>query len=354
MTNAALLEVSDLAVHFGGRGRRQRAVKAVNGVDLTVGRGEVVGVVGESGSGKSTLARAILRLVPIERGRILFEGHDVAALDGQELHRVRRRMQMVFQDPYASLDPSMVVEDSIGEPLDIHRAWADAGVERRGRSTWRRNRVLELLETVGLSHEYAQRYPHEFSGGQRQRIAIARALALGPDLLVCDEPVSALDVSTQNQVINLLSDLRERLDIACLFIAHDLTVVRHVSDRIAVMYLGSIVETGPADRVVDAPAHPYTDALLSAVPMPTRLRTRERIVLTGDIPDPANAPRGCPFSTRCVHVMEVCRTAMPDPTPVDGGGTVACHLQTSGPTLRGASLNVLTRFGEPKRVTHRP
>lgn len=334
MSATPLLEVEDLCVSFTtGRGLlgAKRVVHAVNGINLTVGQGETVGLVGESGSGKSTTGRAILRLVPIERGSVRIDGTDVASLAKRELRRARRDMQMVFQDPYSSLDPAMLVADSIGEPLEVHE-----GLKGEARD----KRVRELLEVVRLSPDHLHRYPYEFSGGQRQRLAIARAVALRPRLIVCDEAVSALDVSTQNQIINLLEDLRTEFGIAYLFIAHDLAVVRHISHRTAVMYLGRIVEQGETERVYTRAAHPYTQALLSAIPVPNpvRARTRRRIVLEGDIPDPADLPSGCAFHTRCVYAMDVCREVVPQMTAVNGGGEVACHLQTSGPELRGASL----------------
>ncbi|TYK44480.1 ABC transporter ATP-binding protein [Actinomadura decatromicini] len=313
-----------------------RQVRAVNDVTFQIAEGETFGLVGESGSGKSTTGRALLRLVPTAGGTITVAGQDVTALRGGSLRRARRSMQMVFQDPYSSLDPSATVAASIAEPLLVHEKMSAKAA---------RARVDELIEMVGLRASYADRYPHEFSGGQRQRLAIARAIALNPRFIVCDEAVSALDVSTQNQVINLLERLRAEFRLTYLFIAHDLAVVRHISHRVGVMYLGRIVETGPAERVYSAPAHPYTRALLSAIPDPRR--KTERIVLEGDLPDPANPPVGCPFQTRCRFVMEVCRQRMPEHTAVDGGGEVACHLQTSGPALSGASLNELDVNSRP-------
>ena len=315
-------EVEDLHVEFRlrrGALTRRVPLRAVRAVDLTIAPGETVGLVGESGSGKSTAGRAMLRLVEPTRGRIRLEGADITRLRGAELRAVRRKMQMVFQDPYSSLDPSMVIAESIGEPLDTH--------ENLGRAE-RTARVEDLLEQVNLSRRHLNRYPYEFSGGQRQRIAIARAVALHPRLLVCDEAVSALDVSTQNQILNLLEDIQDESGLSYLFIAHDLAVVRHIAHRVAVMYLGGIVETGPTERLFERPAHPYTEALLSAVPLPSprRQRERERIVLTGEVPDATNPPNGCAFHTRCPYVMDVCREIAPEPTPVEGGGTVRCHL----------------------------
>ncbi|GAA5162611.1 dipeptide ABC transporter ATP-binding protein [Pseudonocardia eucalypti] len=327
-----LVEVRGLNVVFR-KGRSlgaPRLVRAVNDVSFSIERGETLGLVGESGSGKSTTGRALLKLVPYTAGEVRVAGRDLSGLAGSELRRARRNMQMVFQDPYSSLDPSCTVAASIAEPLLVHERLAP----REARA-----RVTELLELVGLTGGHADRYPYEFSGGQRQRIAIARALALHPQFVVCDEAVSALDVSTQNQVINLLERLRAELHLSYLFIAHDLAVVRHISDRVAVMYLGRIVESGPTDRVYNRPAHPYTEALLSAIPdaSPHRVK-RERILLAGEPPDPANPPAGCPLQTRCRYVMDVCRQRMPEATPVHGGGEVACHLQTSGPNLSGAPL----------------
>jgi peptide/nickel transport system ATP-binding protein len=320
--STSLIDASGLSVRFklgrSGFGPR-RTLTAVNDVSLTVGHGETVGLVGESGSGKSTTGRAILRLVPLAGGSVEVDGQDISTLSGRELRRVRRDMQMVFQDPYSSLDPSMTVGESIAEPLRVH------GGPRGGAGS---ARVEELLDSVGLARQHATRYPHEFSGGQRQRVAIARAIALNPRFLVCDEAVSALDVSTQSQVINLLEDLRQSHSLSYLFISHDLTVVQHIADRVAVMYLGRIVETGPSDRIFDQPAHPYTVALRDASPLPDprRQRARTRMVISGDLPDPANPPKGCPFSSRCPHVMDVCRMTMPAARPAPGGGTVSCHL----------------------------
>jgi peptide/nickel transport system ATP-binding protein len=330
---APVLDVDHLTVTFrsGGFLRPTRVVRAVDDVGFALDERETLGLVGESGSGKSTTGRAILRLVKADAGHVVVAGKDITEMGRRELRQARRDMQMVFQDPYSSLDPSMVVGDSVGEPLEVYEGL-------RGKE--RDRRVTELLEVVGLSRHHVERYPYEFSGGQRQRIAIARAIALNPKLVVCDEAVSALDVSTRNQIINLLERLRDEFGMAYLFIAHDLSVVRHISQRVAVMYLGRLVELGPTARVYERAAHPYTEALLSAIPVPNpkRARTQQRLVLEGDIPDPAAVPPGCAFHTRCPYVMDVCREVVPQPTLVDGGGTVACHLQTSGPTLRGAPL----------------
>jgi peptide/nickel transport system ATP-binding protein len=312
--------------------RREIAqVRAVDNVDFEIGQGETLGLVGESGSGKSTVARLVLRLIEPTNGDVQFEGWDLLKLPPPELRGARRHMQIVFQDPYSSLDPRGTIAATIGEPLEVHMGLDDAAREKR---------VGELLEMVGLDASYARRYPHEFSGGQRQRIAIARALALDPSLLICDEPVSSLDVSTQSQVINLLMDLQRERNLSLLFIAHDLSVVRHISNRIAVMYLGRIVEVGDARQVYLAPKHPYTQALLSAIPIPepTEQRSRERIVLGGDVPSPLNVPSGCRFRTRCPYAMQVCAEQDPPPFVTNDGATVFCHLHTSGPTLGGESV----------------
>jgi oligopeptide/dipeptide ABC transporter ATP-binding protein len=295
----ALLDVRGLKKHFpirkGMLGRRSGDVRAVDGVTLWVGRGETLGLVGESGSGKTTAGRTILRLLEPTAGTALFDGRDIFAMDDDELRKLRRRAQIVFQDPYGSLDPRMTVGDTLREVLHVHRL-------ARGRAA--DARIAELLRTVGLQPAHAARYPHEFSGGQRQRIGIARALSVEPDFIVCDEPVSALDVSVQAQVLNLLQDLQQRLGLAYLFIAHDLSVIEHVSSRIAVMYLGRIVELADARQLAARPAHPYTRALLSAVPVAEPGRKREHIVLRGDIPNPASPPPGCPFHPRCQHPLK--------------------------------------------------
>ncbi|APE11424.1 ABC transporter ATP-binding protein [Rhodococcus pyridinivorans] len=324
-TKQPLLTVRGLRVEFpvGRRtARRKQMVRAVDEVDFDIFPGEAFALVGESGSGKSTTARGILRLVDVAQGSVVLDGVDVTALSRSELRTARRHMQMVFQDPYSSLDPSHTVGDAIAEPLQVHTDLSDDD---------RRRKVGRLLEQVGLRAEHADRYPYEFSGGQRQRIAIARAIAVEPKLVIADEAVSALDVSTQNQVIALLEQLSAELGIAYLFIAHDLAVVRHIAHTTAVMYLGRIVEWGPTERLFTEPAHPYTQALLSAVPVPdpARQRRRERIRLSGELPDPANPPTGCAFSTRCPLVMPVCRESRPAVTEVAGGGQVACHLHSS-------------------------
>ena len=324
-----LLEVSGLQVHFPiTRGivieRHVGDVRAVDGVTLTLRRGETLGLVGESGCGKSTLGRAILRLYRPTSGRIVFEGQDITTLEGAALRAVRRRMQMIFQDPYASLNPRMTVGGIVGEPLDIHSI---------GTRSERRQRVQELFEIVGLDPAYAERYPHEFSGGQRQRVGVARALAVNPDLIVADEPVSALDVSIQAQIVNLLERLQAQFQLTYLFIAHDLSVVRHISDRIAVMYLGRIVELAPSRELYDAPRHPYTVALISAVPIPDPAveSKRRRIILTGDVPNPAAPPPGCHFHTRCwlrerLGNPAECVEVEPQLRVVSPGHEVACHF----------------------------
>jgi oligopeptide/dipeptide ABC transporter ATP-binding protein len=337
VSEAPLLQVKDLEVTFSPRKRlfRERVhLRAVDGISFDLTEGETLGLVGESGCGKSTTARGLMRLVEPTGGSVRLEGRELLGLPQKELRTARRDIQMVFQDPYSSLDPSMLVRDSIGEPLDVH-----VGLGR----TERVERVAELLRRVGLPPDYMTRYPHEFSGGQRQRLTIARAIAADPKILVLDEAVSALDVSTQNQVIGLLEELSAQIGLTYLFIAHDLSVVRHISDRVAVMYLGQIVEHGDAKRVFDSPAHPYTQALLSAVPVPSPLtqRNRERILLSGDPPDPSRVPPGCRFHTRCQYAMDVCRTEVPLPTPALGSGEVACHLHTTGPRLGGSSVRTI-------------
>ena len=341
MSAEALMTTKDLTVSFPvRRDGRKLIMQALRGVDIELRAGETLGLVGESGSGKSTLARALLRLIPSE-GAITLDGRDVSGISAREFRRERRRIQMVFQDPYSSLNPSLTVGQSIMEPLKVHT---------RMNAEQRAARVSEVLELVGLSADHAQRYPDEFSGGQRQRVAIARAITLDPDVLVCDEAVSALDVSTQNQVINLLEDLRARTGLAYLFISHDLGVVRHISDRVAVMYLGEIVEEGPVGRVYDAAAHPYTQVLLNAVPVadPEVQRKKSGLVLRGDTPDPANPPSGCAFSTRCPMAMPMCSTTPPPAVEIPGGGTARCHLHLEGPKLAGAPVKTL--LGEPEPV----
>lgn len=307
-----LLEVNDLKMHFPIRAgifkRTVGYVKAVDGVNLKVKRGETLGLVGESGCGKSTLARCILRLLEPTDGEVVFEGENILQFDRRRMLRVRRDMQIIFQDPYASLNPRMTVGSIIAEPLKTHKVEGD-----------HKKQVQELLEMVGLSPEHYNRYPHEFSGGQRQRIGVARAIALRPKLIICDEPVSALDVSIQAQIINLLEDLQRELDLTYIFIAHDLSVVKHISDRVAVMYLGRVVETGSRRDIYDSPRHPYTSSLLSAIPIPDpeKERERRRIVLTGDVPSPANPPSGCTFHTRCPRARDYCAEHVPTLEPQD-------------------------------------
>jgi oligopeptide transport system ATP-binding protein len=323
-----LIEVDDLKVHFPIRSgifqTTVGTVKAVDGVSFQVRRGETLGLVGESGCGKSTTGRALIRLREPTSGSVSFDGIALATLKPGELRKMRRRMQIIFQDPYGSLDPRMTVGSIISEPIETHNL---------ARGNAKRERVADLLRIVGLDPKYVSRYPHEFSGGQRQRIGVARALAVEPEFIVCDEPISALDVSIQAQVLNLLTDLREQLGLTYLFIAHDLSVVKHISDRVAVMYLGKIVELGPPETMYAAPGHPYTRALLSAVPVPDpgAERKRRRVILTGDVPSPVNPPEGCRFHTRCwlyerLGQPEQCRTVDPPLRTLSGDHEAACHF----------------------------
>ncbi len=318
-----IVSVRELKKHFPimkGVFRRQvGSVRAVDGISFDIKRGETLGLVGESGSGKSTTGRTILQLDDATEGAILFEGTDLTETTGGKLRSLRPRMQMIFQDPHASLNPRMTVASIIGEPLTEHG---------RAKGAVRKERIDELLALVGLQPKHANRYPHEFSGGQRQRIGIARAIALNPDFIVADEPIAALDVSIQAQVVNLLEELQDALGLTYLFISHDLSMVRHIADRVAVMYLGKIMELGDVDRLYNHPKHPYTMALLSAVPVPDPVieATRERIILEGDIPSPANPPPGCPFNTRCPIAQERCVLEVPEFREIEGGHWVACHF----------------------------
>ncbi|RNB82320.1 dipeptide ABC transporter ATP-binding protein [Brevibacillus fluminis] len=316
-----LLVVNHLKKYYpitgGVFGKTVGTVKAVDDVSFSVKTGETLGLVGESGCGKSTTGRSVMRLIEPTEGEVLFAGKAVTSLDQQELRKLRRDMQIVFQDPFASLNPRHNVESILEEPLIVH------GI---GSASERKKRVLEMLEVVGLTSYHAKRYPHQFSGGQRQRIGIARALMVNPKLVVLDEPVSALDVSIQSQVLNLLQDLQKEFGLTYLFIAHDLSVVRHISDRVGVMYLGRIVELADKDALYSNPLHPYSQALLSAVPNPDPDIKRERIILQGDVPSPANPPNGCTFHTRCSHVKEICRSIRPTFRDAGNGHFVACHL----------------------------
>lgn len=314
-----LIEVQNLKQYFPiSTGRLQtKPLKAVDGVSFHIRRGETLGLVGESGCGKTTVGRTLLHLYPPTSGQIIFDGKEVKTR--QDIRQYRKKTSMVFQDPYSSLNPRMTVADLIAEPLDIHVLY-----ENRQE---RRERVLALMARVGLNAEHAGRYAHEFSGGQRQRIGIARALAMEPEFVVCDEPVSALDVSIQAQVINMFADLQEQMGLTYLFIAHDLLVVRHICDRIAVMYLGKIVESAESDELYHNPMHPYTKSLISAVPLPDPRSAREkrRVILSGDVPSPLNAPPGCPFCARCPYATDICREKMPEMAEVSSGHFTACH-----------------------------
>jgi oligopeptide transport system ATP-binding protein len=319
-----ILRVRDLVKHFpvlGGVFQTVRGhVKAVDGVSFDIRRGETLGLVGESGCGKSTAGRLILRLLEPTAGEVSFEGRSLLGMGTRELRAQRRNLQIIFQDPFASLNPRMTVGDMLAEAFVIHG-------ERKGKEL--AARVAHLLEQVGLQPDHAKRYPHQFSGGQRQRIGIARAIGLNPKVIVCDEPVSALDVSIQAQIINLLEDLQDRLGLTYLFIAHNLSVVKHIADRVAVMYLGRIVEMSSTANVFDAPSHPYTEALLSAVPVPDTRVTRKRTILRGEVPSPRNPPPGCHFHTRCPSVMPICRTVEPRLADIGDDHLVSCHLRSS-------------------------
>ena len=334
----ALLEVKNLKVHFpvkhGLFSRVHETVKAVDDVSFDIAPGETLGLVGESGCGKTTLGRAIVRLVEPTSGQILLEGEDITSMGGSALRSRRRKFQMIFQDPYGSLNPRMTVEQIVGEALDIHNL-AESKSARRAR-------IVELLKAVGLDPVYAQRYPHEFSGGQRQRIGIARALAVEPKLIICDEPVSALDVSVQAQIINLLRDLQQKHGIAYLFIAHDLAVVEHISHRVLVMYLGKIVEAAEAKSLIRDPQHPYTQALISAVPEVDPETKRKRIVLPGDVPSPIHPPSGCPFHPRCpIRQFPICKDVVPEFREVKKDTRASCHF--AGTKIEAAADETLKR-----------
>lgn len=321
--NDVLLRVEDLKMHFpiyrGVFQRQVGAVRAVDGVSFDVYRGETLGLVGESGCGKSTTGRTILQLYKPTAGSVHFEDKDLVKLKGEEMRQMRRKMQMIFQDPYASLNPRMTVGQLVGEPLQVHNVATGAEIN---------DRVAHLLELVNMNPAFATRYPHEFSGGQRQRIGVARALALQPSFIICDEPISALDVSIQAQVVNLLEELQEQFNLTYLFIAHDLSMVRHISKRVAVMYLGVFVELADRDTLYADPLHPYTQALLSAVPIPDPVADakRKRTILEGDVPSPANPPSGCRFRTRCPIAQPLCAESRPEFREVKPGHFVACHL----------------------------
>ena len=338
-----LVEVKNLKMHFpiyGGLLRRQvGAVKAVDDVSFDIYEGETLGVVGESGCGKSTCGRAVLRLYDITEGSIKIDGTEIGTMSQPMLRKLRPKMQMVFQDPQASLNPRMTVAAIIAEPLEEHGKLT--GKERL-------NRVYELMDAVGLNRNFANRYPHAFSGGQRQRIGIARALALNPKFIVCDEPIAALDVSIQAQVVNLLEELQEKFGLTYMFISHDLSMVKHIADRVAVMYLGKIVELAPRDALYTKPLHPYTEALMSAVPEPDpAIEERvERIILKGDVPSPANPPKGCNFSTRCPKVMDICRQIDPEFREAEPGHFVACHLHDA--TMRNKQTSAGSTGATPR------
>jgi oligopeptide transport system ATP-binding protein len=322
-TQPVLVSVRNVRKYFPimkGIFRRQvGAVKAVDGISFDIHKGETLGLVGESGSGKSTAGRVILQLDRVTEGSVKFEGVELTQLKGEQLRALRPRMQMVFQDPHASLNPRMTVGSIIGEPLREHG---------KGNQRQRRDRVAELLDLVGLAPKHANRYPHEFSGGQRQRIGIARAIALNPDFIVCDEPIAALDVSIQAQVVNLMEEIQDTLGLTYLFISHDLSMVRHIADRVAVMYLGKIMELASSDNLYSNPKHPYTRALQSAVPVPDPEveEVRKRVILEGDLPNPSNPPPGCVFSTRCPEAQDLCRTEIPEWRELSPGRWVACHF----------------------------
>ncbi|MFB1082908.1 ABC transporter ATP-binding protein [Jeotgalibacillus sp. JSM ZJ347] len=336
MTTETLLKVENLKKHFpirgGVLGKEIGSVKAVEGVSFEVKKGETLGIVGESGCGKSTTGRMLLRLIEPTDGKVYFEGQDVTKLSTGDMRKLRRDMQMVFQDPFASLNPRHTVEKILEEPLKVH------GI---GTPKERKQKVRELLEIVGLSSYHAKRYPHQFSGGQRQRIGIARALMTQPKLIIADEPVSALDVSIQSQVLNLMQDLQKEFQLTYIVIAHDLGVVRHISDRVGVMYLGRMAELTDSEKLYDKPLHPYTQALLSAVPIPDPLYEKDAVVLEGDIPSPSNPPSGCAFHTRCPFKMDVCSQKIPELREHEPGHYVACHLYTEEGSAAGQNKQLL-------------
>ena len=322
-SNEILIEVKNLKKYFtknkGIVKKKIEITKAVDDVSFYIKKGETFGLVGESGCGKSTTGRTILKLYDPTEGEMLYNGQDISKLNKEQMMPYRKKMQMIFQDPYASLNARMTVSDIIGEPMDIHHL--ASGKERQ-------ERIYSLLDTVGLNRDHAARYPHEFSGGQRQRIGIARSLAVDPEFIICDEPISALDVSIQAQVVNMLEDLQEESGLTYLFIAHDLSMVKHISDRVGVMYLGSLVETAPSKELYSNPLHPYTEALLSSIPIPDpdMAKSSKRIVLKGDVPSPVNPPSGCKFRTRCRYAMDICSEEVPVFKEVDKGHFAACHL----------------------------
>lgn len=323
LKNDILLEVKNLKKYFPVRhgffGGKVQHVKAVDDVTFHIKKGETFGLVGESGCGKSTTGRTLIRLYDVTDGEVIFDGAEIGKMKESELKPLRKKIQMIFQDPYASLNTRMTVGDIIGEPIDIHNI--ATGKERQ-------DMIYDLLEKVGLSKDHANRYPHEFSGGQRQRIGIARALAVKPEFIICDEPISALDVSIQAQVVNMLDDLQKEMGLTYLFIAHDLSMVKHISDRIGVMYLGKLVEIAKSNELYERPTHPYTQALLSAIPIPDPevTRAKQREILEGDVPSPLNPPSGCRFRTRCKHAMPMCAEVEPKLQDIGGGHMVACHL----------------------------
>jgi len=317
-----LLEVQKVKKEFvtskSLTGKPLKIVHAVDSVDLTIYEGETIGVVGESGCGKSTLGRCILQLIRPTAGNVLYRGEDITKLNKEQMRQMRRKMQLIFQDPYASLNPRMTIGEIIAEPLNIQKRYKTQEETRA--------QVLKVMEVVGLNTKYYNRYPHEFSGGQRQRIGIARAIVLNPSLVVCDEPVSALDVSIQSQVLNLLRQLQESMGMAYIFISHNLSVIKHISDRVMVMYLGHVVELADKKELFANPSHPYTQALLSAIPVPERHSKRKKIILQGDLPSPANPPSGCIFHTRCFMAQEICSTQKPELRDIGGGHLCACHF----------------------------